>query len=166
MDMQTPWNTQRPIFIEKVAGNWCNSFTESKPTWCVVQCFNDSGQMFITSCNVQKTNISKFRGLPKGSLSELHCPSDKRREKYERNLSVRAHAKWEAMANSHRKTARSTMMCLHQGAGKEATDDMYALRTREEREVRMRLELFVNTSWYSSAAQPPPISREPRVRLW
>lgn len=52
----------------------------------------------------------------------------------------------EAMANSHRKTVRSTMMCLHQGAGKEAADDMYALRAREEREVRMRLELFVNTS--------------------
>lgn len=38
------------------------------------------------------------------------------------------------------------MICLHQGAGKEATDDMYALRAIGEREVRMRLELFVNTS--------------------
>lgn len=52
----------------------------------------------------------------------------------------------EAVTNSHRKTVRSTLMWLHQGAGKEATDDMYALRAREEREVRMRLELFVNTS--------------------
>lgn len=38
------------------------------------------------------------------------------------------------------------MICLHQGAGKEATDDTYALGARGEREVKMRLELFVNTS--------------------
>ena len=38
------------------------------------------------------------------------------------------------------------MVCLHQGAGKKAGDDLYALRARGEREERMRLELFVNTS--------------------
>lgn len=55
----------------------------------------------------------------------------------------------------------STVIFLHQGAGKEATDDVYASRVREQREARMRLELFVNTSDILMLFSPIPSPESP-----